>query len=425
VYILYSILLAVGFVLALPWFLWKGRGTGKYSRTFRERMGRLPATLNTRGGPSIWVHAVSVGEALAARPLLPALKERFPGHGLFLSTTTPTGNTVAAQGARDLDGLFYAPFDWARPVRRALSTLDPALLVLVETELWPNLIHEAHRRGTRVAVVNGRISDRSFGRYRRIRPFLRRVLGEVDLFLMQGDVEAMRIRELGAPPSRVRVTGNLKFDAVAPGSPPEELARLIQGRPPRPGPLWIAGSTVGGEEELVLQAFRRVRQEVADAALMIVPRHPERFDGVPALVEAAGFRCRRRSTLDGDGWTDGEVLLLDTLGELARLYALASVVFVGGSLVPSGGHNILEPAAAGRPVVVGPHMDNFREIADRFVAEGALVQVSTAEELGRAVSALLLDPARGAVLGQRARGVVARNGGAVRRTADALAELIS
>jgi 3-deoxy-D-manno-octulosonic-acid transferase len=182
---------------------------------------------------------------------------------------------------------------------------------------------------------------------------------------------------------------------------------------------------VGGEEELVLQAFRRVREEVSDAALMIVPRHPERFDGVPPLVEAAGFRCRRRSTLDGDGWTDGEVLLLDSLGELARLYALASVVFVGGSLVPSGGHNILEPAAAGRPVVVGPHMDNFREIADRFLAEGALVQVSTAEELGREVSALLLDPARRTVLGQRARGVVARNGGAVRRTADALARLVS
>lgn len=423
-YILYSILLGVGFVLALPWFLWKGRATGKYGRTFRERMGRLPVYLNVDGDRSIWIHAVSVGEALAARPLVPALRERFPGHRLFLSTTTMTGNAVAARGAKDLDGLFYAPFDWPGPVRQALSTLNPALLVLVETELWPNLIHEAHRRGTRVAVVNGRISDRSFGRYLRIRSFLRRVLGEVDLFLMQGEVQAGRILALGAPPDRVRVTGNLKFDAVEPGRPPERLARLVQGSPPRPRPLWIAGSTVGGEDELVLQAFHRVRGQVGEAGLMIVPRHPERFDSIPPLVEAAGFRCRRRSTLEPDGWQDGEVLLLDTLGELAQLYALASVVFVGGSLVPSGGHNILEPAAAGRPVIVGPYMDNFREIADQFLSEGALVQVATAEDLGREVAGLMLDPDRGRALGERARAVVARSGGAVHKTAEALVGLV-
>jgi 3-deoxy-D-manno-octulosonic-acid transferase len=200
--------------------------------TFRERMGRLPVYLNVDGDRSIWIHAVSVGEALTARPLLPALRERFPGYRLFLSTTTMTGNAVAAKSARDLDGLFYAPFDWPGPVRKALSTLNPALLVLVETELWPNLIHEARRRGTHVAVVNGRISDRSFGRYRRVRRFLRRVLGEVDLFLMQGESHAERIREMGAPAERVSVTGSLKFDAAEPGRPPERLARLFDGRSP-------------------------------------------------------------------------------------------------------------------------------------------------------------------------------------------------
>lgn len=421
-YILYSILLAVGFLLALPWFLWKGRKSGKYTRTFRERMGRLPVSLNVDGDRSVWIHAVSVGEALAVRPLVPALRERFPGYRFVLSTTTMTGNAVAARGARDLDGLFYAPFDWPGPVRQALSVLNPELLVLVETELWPNLIHHAHRRGTRVAVVNGRISNRSFGRYRRLGNFLRRVLGEVDLFLMQGQTHAERIQALGASPDRIRVTGNLKYDAVEPGRPPARLARLVEGQPPRP--LWIAGSTVAGEEELVLHAFHQVRERVGDAGLLMAPRHPERFDAVPLLVEAAGFRCRRRSTLEPGAWGDGEVLLLDTLGELARLYSLASVVFVGGSLLPSGGHNILEPAAAGKPVVVGPHMENFQEITDQFLSEEALVQVHTPEDLGPVVAELMHDEARRRALGERARGLVERNRGAVGKTVDALSELM-
>ena len=423
-YILYSVLLAVGFVLALPWFFWKGRRTGKYLRTFRERMGRLPVYLNVDGDRSIWIHAVSVGEVLATRPLVPALRERFPDHRLFLSTTTMTGNAVAARGARDLDGLFYAPFDWAGPVRQALSVLNPAMLVLIETELWPNLIHEAHRRGTKVAVVNGRISKRSFGRYRRVRSLLRHVLAEIDVFLMQGESHAERIREMGAPPERVSVTGSLKFDAAEPGRPPERLTRLFDGRS-HPRPLWVAGSTVGGEDELVLQAFHRVRERVEDAGLVIAPRHPERFSEVPPLVEEAGFRCRRRSTLEPGEWVDGDVILLDTLGELAQIYSFASVVFVGGSLVPSGGHNILEPAAASRPIVVGPHMENFQEIADEFRAEEALVQVGSAEELGREVAALLLDEPRRRALGERARGLVERNRGAVRRTVDVLGSLLA
>ena len=262
--------------------------------------------------------------------------------------------------------------------------------MLVETELWPNLIHEAHRRGTRIALVNGRISTRSFPRYRKARRFLSRVLSEIDLFLMQGEAHAERIRALGAPADRVQVTGNLKFDAVAPGRVPERLARLLQGGT-APRPLWVAGSTVGGEEELVLSAFHRVRERVPQARLLVAPRHPERFAAVPALVEAAGFRCLRRSALDPAAWGDGEVLLLDTLGELAQVYALASVVFVGGSLVPAGGHNILEPAVAGKAVVVGPHMENFQEIADQFRAESAMVQV---ELPGRARARGLGSPSR-------------------------------
>jgi len=422
-HILYSLLLTVGFVLALPWFLWKGRATGKYLRTFRERMGRLPVYLNVDGDRSIWIHAVSVGEVLAARPLVPALRERLPGYRIFLSTTTMTGNAVAKKSIRGVDGLFYAPFDFPHPVRHALEVLNPSLVVLVETELWPNLIHEARRRGTRVALVNGRISPHSFPRYRRLGRFLRKVLSEIDLFLMQGEPHAERIRALGAPPERVRVTGNLKFDAVEPGRLPERLARLLQGGSV-PRPLWVAGSTVGGEEELVLSAFHRVRERVPHARLLMAPRHPERFDSVPALVEAAGFRCLRRSALDPVAWNDGEVMLLDTLGELSQVYALASVVFVGGSLVPAGGHNILEPAVAGKPVVVGPHMENFQEIADQFSSEQALVRVGSADELASEVSALLVDPERRAGLGARARELVGRNRGAVGRSTDALVSLL-
>jgi 3-deoxy-D-manno-octulosonic-acid transferase len=425
VHIAYSLLLTIGFVLALPWFLWKGRATGKYLRTFRERMGRLPVYLNVDGDRSIWIHAVSVGEVLAARPLVPALRARLPQHRIFLSTTTMTGNAVAKKSVRGIDGLFYAPFDFPHPVRKALEILNPSVLVLVETELWPNLIHEAHLRGTRIALVNGRISHRSYPRYIRFGRFVRRVLSEVDLFLMQGEAHAERIRAMGAAENRVKVTGNLKFDAVEPGRMPERLARLLQGGtalPPRP--LWVAGSTVEGEEELVLTAFHRVRERVPQARLLVAPRHPERFSSVPALVEAAGFRCLRRTALDPAAWQDGEVMLLDTLGELSQVYALASVVFVGGSLVPSGGHNILEPAVAGKPVVVGPHMDNFQEIATQFRKENALVQVESADELAREVSTLLLDERLRAGLGERARALVGRNRGAVDRSSDALASLL-
>jgi 3-deoxy-D-manno-octulosonic-acid transferase len=421
-YLAYSLLLAAAFVVALPFYLWKGRGTGKYLPSFRERMGGPPAALARGDAPSVWIHAVSVGEVLTARILVAPIKERFPSHRLFVSTTTATGRAVAERSVKGADGLFFAPFDWPAPVRKALDRVRPALLVLVETEIWPNLIHETHRRGVRVAIVNGRISPRSFGRYRAMRGLLRRVLAEVDLFLMQSEPHAERARQIGAPPGRVRALGNLKYDALGDARPPAELGRLLgEGRDGRP--LWVAGSTVAGEEPMVLAAFRDVRARVPGTRLLIAPRHPERFGEVAALVEAAGLRAERRSALGSAGW-QGDVLVLDTLGELARVYALATVVFVGGSLVSAGGHNVLEAAAAARPVVVGPHMENFQEIADEFQAEGALRVVLSADELGREVAGLLADPGRRAALGGAARAIVDRNRGALARTVDALAELL-
>ena len=422
-YFVYNLLFGLGFVLALPYYLWKGRASGKYLQTFRERMGALPVYLNVDGERSIWIHAVSVGEVLTARTLIEPLKLRFPKHRVFLSTTTVTGNAVARKSVRGLDGLFFAPLDFPGPVRKALETLNPALLLVMETELWPNLIHEASRRGAKVALANGRIPPRSFARYKTFRWFWRRVLSEVDLFLMQAEPHAQRIVAMGAPSGRVNVPGNLKYDAVFDVRPQERLIRIVAARPERP--LWVAGSTVEGEEALVLRAFQRVRERVPGAALLIAPRHPERFASVPLLVEAAGYRCRRRSDTEPGGWKNGEVLLLDTLGELAQVYPLASAVFVGGSLVPAGGHNVLEAAAAGKPVVVGPHMENFQEIADEFRGQGALVQVRSAEELGDTIAALLADERRGGELAERARAIIARNRGACARTIESLAGLVA
>jgi len=424
VYLLYSVLLGVAFAFSAPFYLWKGRGTGKYLRTLSDRMGRMPADALPAGGPSIWIHAVSVGEVLAARILVQPLKAHFPGHRVFVSTTTLTGNAVARDTVRGADGVFFAPFDFAGPVTRVLDRLDPALLVLVETEIWPNLIHLARRRGARVAVVNGRISPRSFPRYRRVRPLLRHVLAEVDLFLMQGDAHRARMLEMGAPPEKVRVVGNLKYDALREPETPAALRRALGQDEPAARPLWVAGSTVAGEEEAVLAAFAALRRLHAGARVVIAPRHPERFAAVADLVTRAGLACARRTQLPEGGWQGGDVLVLDTLGELAQVYPLATVVFVGGSLERAGGHNVLEPAVAGKAIIVGPHMENFREIAAEFLAEDALVQVRDAAGLTDAVLRLCADAAARDALGARARGIVARNRGALDRTVDALAGLL-
>ncbi len=407
----------------MPFYLWKGRGTGKYLSNFRERLGSLPGVVDAHGRASIWIHAVSVGEVLAARTLVGPLKQRFPAMNVFVSTTTLTGQAIARSSVKDADGLFYAPFDFRSSVRRVLDVVRPRLLVLVETEIWPNLIHEARLRGTRVAIVNGRVSPRSYGRYHWIRTFLKPVLEQIDVFAMQAEPHAERIRQLGAPAGRVRALGNLKFDALEAPAPSAALQQLFAAIGSRP--VWIVGSTVDSEEPQVLAAFLRLRESLPDAALVIAPRHPERFGLVPALVEAAGLTAVRRSALGASAWDGRSVLVLDTLGELAQVYSFATAVFVGGSLAPAGGHNVLEPAVAGKAVVVGPHMENFQEIADQFLGEQALVQVDSAEALTRETLALFQDVDRRSAVGQRARALVARNRGALERTVEALAELVA
>jgi len=422
VYALYSLALVLALLAAAPYYLWKGRASGKYLRTLGERLGGPPPALAT-GEPSIWIHAVSVGEVLVARGLVDALKARFPARRVIVSTTTATGNALARQ-ALAADGVFFNPLDLPWSVRRALAGLNPSLLVLVETEIWPNLIHEAHRRGTRVAVANGRLSPRSFPRYRRLRPLLARVLREVDVFLMQGEAHAERARALGAPPARVRVTGNIKYDAPAASGASSAGMKTLLGEG-ADAPLWVAGSTMAGEEELVFRAFTEARAGAPLLRLLIAPRHPERAAEVATLAQRAGHRVARRSELGASSWRGGDVLVLDTMGELAHAYPFATVVFVGGSLVATGGHNVLEPGLAGRAVIVGPHMENFQEIADELRAAGALVQIAQPADLGPAVSRLLRDPSERERLGARAKELIEGNRGALRTTVDALAELVA
>jgi 3-deoxy-D-manno-octulosonic-acid transferase len=422
-YPLYTAAALLFVLVASPWFLYQAWRHGKYLPTLRQRMGRLPAALNVDGEPSIWIHAVSVGEVLVARALVPELRRRHPRLRILLSTTTITGQDVARQRVPDLDGLFYFPFDLPSVICRVLDVVRPELFVMMETELWPNLLRECRVRGVRTALVNGRISARSFPRYRLVRGFIRRVLADVDLCCAQGEESKRRLIELGADPAKVVVTGSLKFDsldALAPGR--DRVLRYFRVREPRV--VFVAASTLRGEEPSVLRAYRRIRSTRHDALLIVAPRHPERFDEVEALCRAEGYRVERRSTLHADAEPRADVVVLDTLGELAALFQVATVVFVGGSLVNAGGHNILEPAVFGKPILVGPHMQNFAEIAATFLAKGAAVQVQDEAQLETAIVSLLDDPVRRASVGAAARALVEANRGARERTLDALERVL-
>ena len=429
-YLFYSVLLFVYFLAVLPaaafgvWF------RGKEPGSLRERFGRLPGAVNPDRRPSIWVHAVSVGEALAARPLLRRLRAAYPRHRLIVSTTTATGQRVVRGFGRDVDAVCYAPFDFPPFVNRALDRIAPELFLVVDTEIWPNLLRACRRRGVGALIVNGRLSDRSFRRYRLARGCMRRVLADVGRVCAQTEEWERRFVALGADPARVTVTGSLKFDAV--GGPPAEagsdahtddrLRAVFEFA--RSRPVLIAASTLRGEEEPVLRGFGRVRQTAPDALLVIAPRHPERFDAARAIAERAGHRVRMRTALDPGRDPGADVVVLNTLGELGRLFDIASAVFVGGSLVPAGGHNLIEPAAFGRAIVVGPHMENFADVAREFVARGAAIQLRDANELEETLADLMRDGGRRARLGDAARAIVDANRGAARRTVAAAAELL-
>jgi len=441
-HLVYTALLLAYLLAVLPATAYGVWFRGKEPGSLRERFGRLPAAVNPDLRPSIWVHAVSVGEALAARPLLRGLRAAYPGHRLVVSTTTATGQRVVRGFGRDVDAVCYAPFDFPPCVSGALDRIAPALLLVVDTEIWPNLLRACRRRGVGTLVVNGRLSDRSFRRYRLAGGWMGRVLGDVGRICAQTEEWGRRFVALGADPARVTVTGSLKFDAV--GHSPTGSGSGVAGVPPagsqpdaggrdslraafafaRSRPVLIAASTLRGEEAPVLRAFDRVRRAAPDALLVVAPRHPERFDEVRGIAERAGRRVVMRSDLGPGAEPGAEVVILNTLGELGRLFDIASVVFVGGSLVPAGGHNLIEPAAFGRAIVVGPHMENFAGVTREFVSRGAAIQVRDARELEDTLPDLMQDGPRRLRLGTAARAVVDANRGATRRTLAAAAALL-
>ena len=413
-YALYSAVLGMGLLAYLPAFLVRRRRAG-YRRNLGQRLGRLGEGLPPE--PRCWVHAVSVGESAAAVPLVEGIRRRWPELGIVVSTITPTGARIVGERLAGTAVHRYFPIDLPGPVRRALDAARPRFFIAIETELWPNFLRALARRRIPAMIANGRISDRSFRRYRWVRGLMRRVLADVSVFAMQTDEDARRIIALGAPPSRVVVTGNLKSDLLpeaAGDDPAGWRARLHLGAGAR---LWIAGSTHRGEEAVVLDAFLRARSRCPELTLLLAPRHPERAGEVEALIRERGLLAARRSRLPAAG-APGAVIILDTVGELAALYALAEIVFVGGSLVPIGGHNVLEPAMRGKPVLVGPHMSNFREGAELLQRSGGGLVVKDAPELERELARLLEDRDLARRMGDAAREAFAGRQGAVSATLD-------
>ena len=426
--LLYSAALAVGMVVSLPYFLFQTARHGKYRKGFSERVGRVPARLVLPGEkePVIWVHAVSVGEVLAVAGLVEELRRRAPGHRIFVSTTTDSGQALARKRFGE-ENVFYFPLDFVFAIRPYLRALRPRMVVIAETEFWPNFIQEADGSGARIAVVNARISDRSWPSYLRFRGLLRRLLIHVDLFLAQTDEDALRLREIGAPAERVHVAGNLKFDIPVP-DPPAIVERVRRSLAPAgaaevAGAVLVCGSTVEGEEPLLLRAFENLLVQHPRAVMILAPRHPERFAAVAALLGGMSIRYWRRSEWSGED-LGGGVLLLDTIGELAALYAIADVAFVGGSLVPRGGHNIIEPAQHGVAIVVGNHTEIFRDIVNLFQNRNAVRVVGPAE-LPLVLMELLANDAERRALGQRAAETMRSQVGATARTASELMELMA
>ena len=420
---LYELLYLIGFFVYAPRALWRRRLP---HAGWTMRLGRYPASVlqPLAGRRPVWVHAVSVGEVLAARPLLRALSEQRPNEPLLLSTITPAGFTVASQQGERIVPIYF-PLDLRACVGTALSSLQPSCLLLVESELWPNAVRLAAGRGIPVVVVNGRISPRTFARYRLVRPWLHGLWGRVALFLMQSQADADRLLALGAPPDRVKVTGSLKWDASLSTRPTEQAIQETAARLglERAHSVIVAGSTHRGEEALLLRTFRALRATHPSAQLILAPRHQERFDEVEALIRHAGWRAVRVSSMQrGQAW---DVALVDLFGQLPLYYALAGVVVIGGSFIPHGGQNPLEATTLGKPVVFGPSMHNFEAITHQLLAHHAARQAGGEPELSQALAKLFEHPEEARTMGARAQELTDRFQGATRRTLEALAPLLT
>jgi 3-deoxy-D-manno-octulosonic-acid transferase len=424
--IIYRLLEALASPLLVVYLLLRGLKDRRYFASLTQRLGFLPRSYRQTGHAAIWLHAVSVGEVLAAAALVRELRARFGEAPLFISASTLAGKAAAEDKLGAIvDGVFYAPIDYCFAVRRVLRTIRPRVVVVLETEIWPNLYREVRRRGCGLVVVNGRISNRAMPRYRRLRWFFRQVLALPDAILAQSELNRARFLEMGAPAERVEIAGNLKYDFDPRGQePPAAIREFIDGL--KPTEVWVAASTMPpaaaedpDEDEAVIGAFREVAASRPGLLLMVAPRKPERFDRAAEALARAGVPFVRRSKMEGRG----SVLLVDSIGELASLFGLADVVFMGGTLAARGGHNLLEPAFFGKPVIVGPHMENFAEIAAKFAAAGALVRIESAAELAGAVRGLLEDGGRRKQVGDAARAAAESERGATARAAAEIGRL--
>ncbi len=421
-YFAYTVLLSLAFLISLPYWLFRMLRDRKYRAGLSERFGKVPRRLRDVGGKrSIWLHAVSVGEVLAVTRLVRELKNSYPEHRIYISTTTDTAQKLACQRFGEANA-FYFPLDFPWAIRPYFKLLRPGLLVIAETEFWPNVLHWAARSGTRIAVVNARISDRSYRGYCVVRPLMIPILANVNLFLAQTEVDRQRLLEIGAPADRVHVSGNLKFDIAPPEPPPIVTSLQHSFSNSDAGPILVGGSTMEGEESLLLRAFEIVRGSHPRAVMILAPRHPQRFQAVNDLVTSLGLPVFRRSLWSGEDLA-GSVLVLDSIGELAALYSVADLAFIGGSLVEYGGHNILESAHYGVATLIGPHYENFREMVNYFRSEDAVRVVGPAE-LPLAFLDLLSNRTERQGLGKRALAALRTQTGATERTLQALRQLI-
>ncbi|PYX99139.1 MAG: 3-deoxy-D-manno-octulosonic acid transferase [Acidobacteria bacterium] len=420
-YWIYSFLYGLALLISLPYWLIGMARAGKYRAGLMERFGAIAQRLELpkAGERSIWIHAVSVGEVLAVAGLVEGLKTEFPEKRLFVSTTTLTGQTLARRRFGE-ENVFYLPLDLPFAINRYLNAITPQILILAETEFWPNLLRLTKKGEAQVVVVNARISDRSLPGYRRFRSLLREVLRNLDLLLAQTELDRDRLIAIGAAGEKVLVGGNLKFDVKSPSE--SSLSRALRQSIAPDQRVLVFGSTVEGEEPLLVPCVKRVFSELPQALIILAPRHPERFDSVAEILRDSGISFWRRSSWSSSP-LGGGVLLLDSIGELASLYSLADLAFVGGSLVPRGGHNILEPAQFGKPILIGPHYDNFREIVRTFLARDA-VRVVNAEQLTSTVLSLLQAPEDAVAFGSRAKSVIESGRGSTQRTLSELRRLL-
>src|SRR3990167_1443614 len=437
-YLLYNFLLTISIVFVLPWWL-LNLVKGKYRKGFWQRMGFYPVFPHPRPLPilrqaqdagergNIWIHAVSVGEVIASTSLIKSLRKEYPDIKIILSTVTDTGQQIAKEKIKEADYIIYFPFDFSWSVKRALNTINPIICIIMETELWPNFLREANKKAVPVAVINGRISERSFKRYRMISLFMKNVLESVTLFSMQTEDDAKRAIALGANHNNVRVSGNIKYDNEFKEIEEEKVKEIKNTLGVNNSDrIFIAGSTHPGEEETIIRLYSHILKNHPDFRLVIAPRHIDRVGEVEEIVKRKGLASVRKSEIrNPKSEIQNPIIILDTIGELGSLYSIADIVFVGGSLIPHGGQNILEPAFYKKPVIFGKYMMNFQEIAKEMILSGGGIQVNDEKELIKEVDGLINNGKKMIEIGEKGYQVIMKNRGALQKNLELIGEIIS